>query len=273
MFCHKCGTTLIENASFCSACGTSASVIKADEPQNPLRSAIRSVFTPIRPSMPIEKRSRAGPLLLVGVLLILLILWARSNDRTTPSDNRSESNASQQPELTTTPAKVDPAKIEETFSVGYWAYTVHSASWRDWILSLGSTLESPDAAFLVVDLSACNRDRTASVLPPFKLIDRQGREYESKSTFMQGAFDVLKTLNPGVYSRGYLVFDVPRYGQYMLRASGGFESGADRLVDLSLAVKPDSQSTSANSPQAIEPAIAASSKPEAQTLRLSKAQR
>jgi hypothetical protein len=266
MFCHKCGATIIENASFCSACGTSASVVKAGEPQTQLRSAIRQVFTPIRPSTPVEKRSRVGPSLLVGVLLILLVIWVNSsNDRPTYSASRNEPSASQQPELPATPAKVDPAKIEETFSIGYWAYTVYSASWREWIPSLGS-IESPDAAFLVIDVSACNRDRTASVLPPFKLIDRQGREYEAKSTFMQGAFDALKTLNPGVYSRGYLVFDVPRYDEYMLRASGGFESGEHRLVDLSLGIKPENQSTSVNSPPAIDSVIAVPSKAEAQTV-------
>jgi len=117
------------------------------------------------------------------------------------------------------------------------------------IPSLG-TVETPDAAFLVVDLDILNNDRTASTLPPLKLVDAQGREYDesSKRTFMPGAFDILKELNSGVSSRGYAVFDVPR-GQYNLQVSGGFESGEHALVDLS----PSEPSESASSKPSITP--------------------
>jgi hypothetical protein len=49
---------------------------------------------------------------------------------------------------------------------------------------------------------------------------------------MTGVFDTFKELNPGVSSRGYVVFDVP-YGQYSLQLSGGFESGERAFVELS----------------------------------------
>jgi Domain of unknown function (DUF4352) len=114
---------------------------------------------------------------------------------------------------------------------------VNGVRWQAKVGSLGDTVETPDAEFLVIDLSIRNNDRTASTLPPFKLMDAQGREYDEsdKGTFMQGAFDLFKKLNPGVSSRGYLVFDVP-HGEYALKASGGFESGESTLVDLSIPV-------------------------------------
>ena len=94
-----------------------------------------------------------------------------------------------------------------------------------------SSIETPDAAFLVVDLFIRNNDRTASTMPPLKLVDMEGREYDESSTFVPGSFSVFKKLNPGVSSHGYVVFDVPR-GSYKLRLSGGFESGDTALIDL-----------------------------------------
>ena len=91
----------------------------------------------------------------------------------------------------------------------------------------------PDAIFLVINLAARNNDKTASVVPPLKLVDDEGREYDesSKAVFMEGSFGLLKSLNPGVTGSGYVVFDVPR-GKYALKLSGGYTSGKYELVDL-----------------------------------------
>ncbi|SRR5579872_4306164 len=123
--------------------------------------------------------------------------------------------------------------IGQTLNVGYWSYRCNGAHWQDAIYSGYEPVESPDASFLVVDLTISNKDRTASTLPPVELVDEQGREYDesSKSIFVRGAFDTLKKLNPGVSSRGLILFDVP-HGHYVLRLSGGFESGKNALVDL-----------------------------------------
>ena len=124
-------------------------------------------------------------------------------------------------------------KIGETFSVGYWTYICDGTHWQNMIGS-GYTAEMPDAAFLVVDLTIRNGDKTSSTLPPLKLVDVEGREYNesSKDIFMEHSFGMLKDVNPGVSSRGYVVFDVPRRGDYALKVSGGFESGEHTLVDL-----------------------------------------
>jgi hypothetical protein len=104
-------------------------------------------------------------------------------------------------------------------------------------------METPDAQFLVLDLYVRNNDRTASTLPPLKLVDAQGREFDEsgKGTLVPGVFEALKKLNPGVSSRGYVVFDVP-HGQYTLLVSGGFESGEHALIDLSAPTSNDSAS-------------------------------
>jgi hypothetical protein len=101
------------------------------------------------------------------------------------------------------------------------------------IFSGYETAEAPDAAFLVLDLSITNNDRSASILPPLKLIDAQGREYDEsdKGILMPGRFDTLKKLNPGVSSRGYVVFDAPQ-GAYLLKVPGGFESSQYALIGL-----------------------------------------
>jgi hypothetical protein len=123
-------------------------------------------------------------------------------------------------------------RIGESFFVGYWSYRCDKARWQKTI-GYGYSQEFPDAVFLVIDLAARNNDRTASVLPPLKLVDGEGREYDesSKAVLMEGSFGILKTLNPGVTGTGYVVFDVPR-GKYALKVSGGFTSGKYELVDL-----------------------------------------
>lgn len=88
--------------------------------------------------------------------------------------------------------------------------------------------------FFVVDLLVRNNDRTASTLPPLKLVDTQGREYDESSTLMPGSFSPFKKLNPTVSSQGYVVFDAPR-GTYKLKLSGGYESGETALINLATA--------------------------------------
>jgi len=64
-------------------------------------------------------------------------------------------------------------------------------------------------------------------------VDAAGREYDesSKGIFLDDSFGMLKNLNPGVTSRGNVVFDVPR-GKYELKVAGGFTSGKSELIDL-----------------------------------------
>jgi hypothetical protein len=234
-FCHSCGAALAQDGAFCSACGAPTAKEEPPAAGHPPQ----QFSTPLRPSKPaslLEELSHLGRLVTVGiVLLILFIAWVSSRDANQTPARSSEAPAGQAPKT---------HRIGEDFSVGYWSYRCDGATWQSMIPSLGAP-EAPDAAFLVVDLYIRNNDRTASTLPPLKLVDAQGREYDesSKGTFMPGAFDVLKELNPGVSSRGYAIFDAPR-GQYTLKVSGGLESGEHALVDLSpLAESPAATAT------------------------------
>ena len=130
------------------------------------------------------------------------------------------------------PATVVHHKIGDSVTVGYWSYRCSSAQWRQ---SIGSeySRQYPDASFLVVNLGIRNNDKTASVLPPVKLVDESGRVYDesSKGIFLENSFGMLKSLNPGVTSYGNIVFDVPN-GTYSLKLSGGFTSGDSVYIDL-----------------------------------------
>jgi hypothetical protein len=168
----------------------------------------------------------------VAVLFyVAMEVASRSTDQPQPI---SQPQALSQPATATAQTSTRHG-LGEDFAVGYWSYRCNGARWQRAIVSAGGyTIETPDAAFLIVDLTIRNLDRTASILPPLELVDAQNREYDesSKGIFMPGSFDMLKKLNPTVSSRGYVVFDAPT-GEYSLKVSGGLESGTYSLVDLS----------------------------------------
>lgn len=123
-----------------------------------------------------------------------------------------------------------PPKIGETIRTGYWTYKINGFRWAPFITSYGS-VERPDAQFLILDLSAENDDRTASTLPPVKLLNDKGQEFSQSSSgaLSDGFFSPLKDLNPGVSSRGFIAFDVPP-GTYKVKLSGGFEAGESAIA-------------------------------------------
>ena len=128
------------------------------------------------------------------------------------------------------PVTVRPHALGETFSVGYWAYRCDGARWLPFI-GTGFSTERPNAAFLVVDITAQNNDTSSSTLPPSHLIDSDGRVYEQSSAgvFMDGIISPLESLNPGVSKHGYLLFDAPPNRQYTLQVGAGMSLGLPRL--------------------------------------------
>jgi hypothetical protein len=258
-FCPACGAALAKPGLFCPACGVQQTDTEADTKHGLLRSIFRRRPSPRvirieRVSRVIHESSKPRSSTGMGCLLTLIIgfvvVWAiyNSNDNSrstsppTRPDEAVPEKVDTQPPTTVAPETIYVPtrpislhrKMGEEFSVGYWSYRCYGVEWQSMIVSSFGTPEVPDAQFLIVDLSIRNDDRTSSTLPPIKLVDSQGREYDesSKGTFLRGAFDTLKQVNPGVSSRGYVVFDVPR-GDYALKVSGGFESGEHRLIDLS----------------------------------------
>lgn len=200
--------------------------------------------------------------LVIGAAIVLMTIVSQSNKSSDGSErpvsvaaqNASTASASN-PSVSddhasdSPPANRPPAyAIGEEFSIGYWFYEVNGTSSTKAIPGIGNRAEQADAVFFLVDVTARNEDRSPSILPPFKLLDGQGREYEMspKGRYMENIFgipmalDFFAKLNPGVSKRGYAVFDVPGDRQYMLAVSGGYSSGKAALVDLSApAPKPE----------------------------------
>jgi hypothetical protein len=203
MFCRNCGAQIDSAGPFCGACGAKGTVAS---------------LTPPKPT-----GRKAWPVL-AGALVIFFLVWAIVN---LPANRSSTAGTS----VTETPAKITH-KMNETVNVGVWSYEVTGVRWAN---SIGSDFarERPDAKFLLVDVVVRNNDRTASTLGPLKLVDAEQREYDesSKGVFMEGSFEMLKSVNPGVTSSGTLVFDVPP-GSYWLLVPGGFGSGEATTIDL-----------------------------------------
>jgi hypothetical protein len=216
MFCRNCGARLEQQEQFCASCGAPA--YSGTLATGPAVGAAKTVATG-------KTRPWQYVVMAVGLLLLMRMCTAFiGGPATTPTPA---------PNSSTQPAELRHRPGQDVF-VGYWAYRCVSARWQN---SIGSeyAAQHPDARFLVVDLAIRNNDRTASTLPPVKLVDREGREYDesSKGIFMDGSFGMLKSLNPGVSSRGYVVFDVPPLSEgYVLKVSGGFGSGGSAMIDL-----------------------------------------
>ncbi|NLJ28038.1 MAG: DUF4352 domain-containing protein [Deltaproteobacteria bacterium] len=122
----------------------------------------------------------------------------------------------------------------EPFQVGYTTYTI-ARSWWSSRLSKNEFLDQkPDAMFLFVELSVKNTDTKPRSIPPFKLIDENGSEYESssKAMFVEKNINLLDSLNPNVTKSGVVVFDVPKDHQYKIVLSGGYWSTDKTMIPL-----------------------------------------
>jgi hypothetical protein len=218
MYCRNCGVQVDHAGEFCTNC----------VPQQP-------TLQPIPQQASSKRGLGVGATVFVASILLVATYVALHPSNGNSGNTTTSAQASTQdstPTSDTAPAKDPTYKIGDTFSVGVWTYRVERMRWAS---SIGSDYmtEYPDAKFLIVYLDAENNDRTASTLPPFKLVDAAQREYDatSKGMFLPGSFGALKSLNPGVASGGAVVFDVPP-GNYALQVSGGFEAGGHATVDL-----------------------------------------
>lgn len=167
---------------------------------------------------------------IVGVLLLIsgisTIFNNRDNASTSHSDNSASSTAPEEK------VKEPVYRLKDTVHVGYWSYAIWDIKWQR-SLDSGYSNKQADAMFLVITVTARNEDNTSSTLPPFKLIDGEGREFDQSSdaALLPDGFGLLKNVNPGVSAQGQIVFDVPQ-GVYDLQVSGGFNSGKTTLVNL-----------------------------------------
>jgi hypothetical protein len=144
---------------------------------------------------------------------------------------------------TSSPSTPESSKVYgmgQTISVGYTSYAVYRAWWSSRLSDNPYLDQKPNAEYLFVDLAVRNDDSKARTVPPFKLLDDAGAEYETsnRSWGVQGSIGVLEDLNPSVGKRGYIVFDVPRDRNYRLKLSGGFWSSDAAYVRLSPTAAP-----------------------------------
>ena len=153
------------------------------------------------------------------------------------SDRSSDSSLSpSNSELSKAKTTAKNYRLGETAHVGYASYSVWEVFYRSELSNNSYINQPPDAAYLFVNLTVRNNDKKARTIPPFKLVDENGAEYErsSKGWLVDGSIGVLDSLNPSVEKRGYIVFDVPRGRHYKLELSGGYWSSEKAFVDLNL---------------------------------------
>jgi hypothetical protein len=83
-------------------------------------------------------------------------------------------------------------------------------------------------------LSVRNDDKKPRNIPPFKLIDNAGAEYQtsSKAWRVEDNIGVIESLNPSVTKNGLIVFDVPKSCSYKLKVSEGYWSKEDALIEI-----------------------------------------
>jgi len=166
----------------------------------------------------------------LGFCFFIVLALGSGNTTTTKPASNSGATASSEPSV---------AKTGESFQVGYFSYVVND-SWYTNRLSKNPYLnQAPDATYLFVDLTVRNDDKSSSTVPPFKLIDENGAEYDTsqKAWAGEGSIGLLTSLNPGVAKRAYVIFDVPTNHKYKLNVSGGFLSAAKALVELNPSIK------------------------------------
>lgn|ERR1017187_4733797 len=185
--------------------------------------------------------ARFGCFVLIAIGIVVLV-WSIS--RTSEPSSPKAVSPSEWGKAVQTP-KPGPTThaIREEFSIGYWSYRCNGATWARMLPSFGGAAEFPDGIFVVVDITAQNNDKSSSTLPPFHLLDTDGRKYDATSKMMgEGRFlGALEDLNPGVSKRGLVAFDVPPNRHYTLQVGGGFESGESTLVEIAAPAKPASE--------------------------------
>ena len=254
--CRECGNQVSTRAESCPKCGA-------------------------------VQKNRIGCLgyvsIIFGILVIIGVFRSTTNytsKTTQPKDNSKRTSTISKKEI----QKV--YKEGDTLSIGYTSYAVRQSWWSSKSSDNPFLDQKPDAMFLFVKLTVRNDDKKPRSIPPFKLIDENGAEYETssrgwategqkpdamferKDLFVkltvrnddkkprsippfklidengaeyetssrgwatEGGINILESLNPSVKKDGLIVFDVPVNRKYKLKVSGGYWSGENALIEL-----------------------------------------
>lgn len=127
-------------------------------------------------------------------------------------------------------------KTGETLHVGYTAYCAWSATWSDQLSDNQFLNKRANASWLIVNMTIRNDDKKARTIPPIKLVDEAGREYDASTDGMmtENAIGILEDLNPDVSKQGNVIFDVPKGRKYKLKLSGGYWSSDNGFIVLNI---------------------------------------
>jgi hypothetical protein len=113
-------------------------------------------------------------------------------------------------------------------------YRVSAARWSNELNGkLGATIV-PKERFLVIDLLVRNHDRIDRPVPPFLLVDSDGKTYKvtDASKDATGIVNEKDSLRPRQAVTGRIAFDVPRNGTYRLQVYDGFDQKKAVLIDI-----------------------------------------
>lgn len=204
--CKECGKEVSTQAQFCPGCGA------------PVKKGSKQIGT------------GTGCLIIIGFIVLLIVFSAIFGSKTPSGGQISQGNeqARKQPKANIV------YKEKESVHVGYTSYAVWRSWWSDQLSRNEFLNQRPNAMFLFVELSVRNDDKKARMIPPFKLIDETGAEYEPSQSgwALEGSIGVLDSLNPAVTKQGFVVFDVPKDHNYRLKLSGGYWSKEDAYIQL-----------------------------------------
>lgn len=128
-----------------------------------------------------------------------------------------------------------------TISVGCISYCVRRAWFSDRLSIDQFFNRRADAKWLFVELVVRNDDSKPRTIPPFMLVDEHGAEYEASvyGAMIEGALDLLESLNPSVVKHGLVIFDVPSGRQYKLKVLGGYWSTQEAFIRLVAEAAPE----------------------------------
>lgn len=215
--CKECGKEISDQASSCPNCGFPVKEQLQQPPWQP------------QPKSTQEKEKKKGSkwwliiVVIVGIFVLFKLVGGSPNNITQTASVES--------------SKTDDRKyynMGQQVDVGYMSYVAWQAKWSHRLSSNPYLDQKPNARYLIIQITARNNDKKARTIPPFRLIDEDGAEYDTTSNafILEGALGLLDDLNPGVQKEGFIVFDVPTHHDYKLKLSGGYWSSDEALVEI-----------------------------------------
>lgn len=206
--CKECGRPVSTKAAKCPACGA--------------------------PNGTVAKRAATGCCGVLTFLLLGVVALSYCAPAPSPRTPQADEEGVAAPE----PAAAPPTyPAGHPVSIGYFTHEVFGAEFEEH-LSLDPSLDrAAKHRWLFVGVSVRNDDPTPSAIPPYDLVDEDGRRYGNSlaGIGVMASFNALfSDLGPGEERRGIALFDVPPGPEYMIELSGGLLSKQRGRVPLAI---------------------------------------